>query len=70
MNQLETWFEGFLWNSRLVVLAAVIASLCSGFAMFYMATVDAVYMLIHLGDYASPGLDAARTKGILARAAF
>jgi len=62
MNQLETWFEGFLWNSRLVVLAAVIASLCSGFAMFYMATVDAVYMLIHLGDYASPGLDAASRK--------
>lgn len=64
MKQLEARFEGLLWNSRLVVLAAVIASLLSGFAMFYMATVDAVYMLIHLGGYASPGLDGAARQAL------
>jgi len=53
---LEKYFEQFLWNSRLVVLAAVITSLLSSFAMFFMATVDAWYMLAHLFEYASPEL--------------
>ena len=56
MNKLEEMFEKFLWGSRLVVLAAVIASLLSSFAMFFMATVDAIYMLAHIGEYASPSL--------------
>lgn len=49
-------FEKFLWESRFVVLAAVVASLLTSFAMFYMATVDAWYMIAHLVDYASPSL--------------
>lgn len=49
-------FEKGLWSSRFVVLAAVIASLLSSFAMFFMATVDAWYMLSHLFEYASPSL--------------
>ena len=57
MKKVERLFEGFLWNSRLVVLSAVLASLASGIAMFYLATVDAVYMISHLGEYASPALD-------------
>ena len=40
MRFLESLFEGSLWNSRFVILAAVIGSLLAGFAMFYMATVD------------------------------
>ncbi len=56
MRRLERWFEEFLWESRLVVLAAVIASLFSGLALFYIATVDAIYMLAHLADYAPPDL--------------
>lgn len=63
MNRLEWFFEAFLWRSRLVVLAAVIASLASALAMFYTATVDAWYMIIHLGAYADPSLtEAARTQ--------
>lgn len=57
MKRLEFLFEGALWDSRYIVLAAVISSLLAGIAMFYMATVDAFYMLIHLADYASPSLD-------------
>jgi len=56
MRFLETLFEGLLWNSRLVVLFAVVASLCTGFAMFYIATVDAWYLLTHLPDYLDPHL--------------
>ncbi len=59
LRKLEHGFESLLWGSRLVVLAAVIASLCTAFAVFYMATVDAVMMIAHLGEYASPGLDLA-----------
>jgi uncharacterized membrane protein YqhA len=55
----EKVFEKILWNSRLVVLAAVVASLLAAIAMFYMASVDAVYMLSHLAHYASPALEAA-----------
>ncbi|OOZ41398.1 hypothetical protein BOW53_03890 [Solemya pervernicosa gill symbiont] len=53
LKRLEKWFEGALWNSRLVVLSAVITSLLTAFAVFYMATIDAVVMISHLGDYAS-----------------
>lgn len=48
---MEKIFEGFLWKSRLVVLAAVIISLVSSLAMFYMATIDSAYMILHLIDY-------------------
>ena len=52
LKQLETVFEGVLWNSRWVVLAAVIASLAAALGMFYVATVDTFYMLSHLLHYA------------------
>lgn len=56
MKNLEKGFETALWNSRFVVMFAVIASLLSSFALFFMASVDAFYMLKHLVVYASPGL--------------
>jgi uncharacterized membrane protein YqhA len=49
-------FEKLLWQSRMVVLFAVVSSLLVGLAMFYMATVDALYLLSHLLEYASPSL--------------
>lgn len=66
MNRIEQIFEGVLWQSRLVVLAAVISSLLAALAMFYVATVDAFYMLAHLGTYASPELDAAARTALRA----
>lgn len=53
---LESLFEKFLWGSRFIVLAAVIASLATSIAMFYMATVDSIVMISHLGEYAMPSL--------------
>ena len=59
MNQLERIFEGLLWNSRFVVVAAVVSSILGAFALFFMTTVDAYYMISHLLNYASPALDMA-----------
>ncbi len=61
MKFLEVIFEGSLWNSRFVILAAVLGSLFAGFAIFYMATVDVYYLVLHALHYADPSLtDAAR----------
>lgn len=64
MNKAESLFESFLWNSRYVVLLAVIASLCVSLAMFYLATVDGFYTIVHLGDYASSAMDS-HTRALL-----
>ena len=52
MKILEALFEGSLWNSRFVIIAAVVGSLLAGFAIFYMATVDVVFLLMHTLHYA------------------
>ena len=52
MKFIETLFEGSLWGSRFIVLAAVLGSLFAGFAIFYMATVDVVYLVQHMLHYA------------------
>lgn len=52
MNFLEKLFEGSLWNSRFVILFAVAGSLLAGFTIFYMATVDVVYLISHALHYA------------------
>ena len=62
----EKLFEGALWNSRFIVLFAVVASLLTSVAMFYIATVDAWYLLLHLADYASPSLDTAARNAMRA----
>ena len=56
MSLLEKLFEGALWRSRYVVLFAVISSMAAGFAIFYMATVDVVYLIAHIFHYADPSL--------------
>jgi uncharacterized membrane protein YqhA len=62
MKWIEELFEGALWNSRFVVVLAVIASLAAGFAVFYMATVDVYYLVQHMLHYADPALDIAARK--------
>ncbi len=57
MKKLEYLFEGGLWGSRYVVLLAVISSLATSVAMFYIATVDAFYMILHMLDYGSPAME-------------
>ncbi|HEU0187776.1 MAG TPA: YqhA family protein [Gallionellaceae bacterium] len=62
MKFLESFFEGSMWNSRFVVLTAVLGSLFAGFAIFYMATVDVVYLLQHMFHYADASLSIAERK--------
>ncbi len=64
MKRLELLFEWFLWDSRYIVLLAVISSLAVSIGVFFMSSVDAYYMLSHLGEYASPTLDAAQRSEI------
>lgn len=57
LKRLEVGFEAVLWESRLVVIAAVLASLLAGMGLIYMATVDAYFMLAHLfGHYGDASL--------------
>ena len=61
MKLIESLFEGSLWNSRFVIMLAVLGSLFAGFAIFYIATVDVVNLVQHALHYASPDLtDVAR----------
>lgn len=56
MGFFEKLFEGSLWNSRFVIIAAVVGSLLAGFAIFYMATVDVVFLFQHALHYADAEL--------------
>jgi uncharacterized membrane protein YqhA len=56
MKFLELLFEKTLWNGRFVVVIAVIASMAAATAIFYMATVDVVYLVSHMLHYADPAL--------------
>ncbi len=54
---MKKWFESAIWSSRLIVIVAVISSLLAAVALFYMSTVDAWHMVVHLLNYASPDLN-------------
>ena len=63
MRSLERTFERILWQSRLLVVVAVIASVFLALGAFYVATVDVVFLLGNLLGYASPALEhGARTE--------
>jgi uncharacterized membrane protein YqhA len=55
-SQLSQLAERWLWNSRLAVVVAVVASLIVALVMLYVATVDVVYLLAKVAHYASPAL--------------
>ncbi len=59
MKNLERLFETALWNSRLIVLLAVISSALASLAVFYISTVDVWFMIGDLLHYASPALSSA-----------
>jgi len=62
MSLLEKIFETVLWNSRFVVVVAVVASLAAGFVVFYMATADVYYLILHVLHYADPSMELAARK--------
>ena len=44
LSLIEKWFEWFLWNSRFIVLLAVLASLLGMLLLFVMAAESMVYL--------------------------
>jgi len=52
VKRIEHLFEQILWNSRLVIIVAVVASLAVALVMFYIGTVDAWYLITEIGHYA------------------
>ena len=64
MKFFESLFEGALWNSRFVVLTAVVGSLLAGIAIFYMATVDVVFLFQHAMHYADASLTEEARKAL------
>ena len=58
----ERVFERLLWNSRFVVVVAVVGSVAAGFALFYLATIDVFYLVMHLAPYAGDMTEAARAE--------
>lgn len=64
MGLLEKLFEGALWNSRFMVLTAVVGSLLAGVAIFYMATVDVVNLFSHALHYADSSLTPEARKAL------
>ena len=51
MRNVERFFVGVLWNSRLLVIAAVVASLIGAIAMFVVAGKDALNVIGLVGAY-------------------
>jgi uncharacterized membrane protein YqhA len=64
MKFFESLFEGSMWNSRFVILFAVLGSLFAGFAIFYVATVDVVYLVQHVLHYGSSELTEEARKAL------
>ncbi|PLX35609.1 MAG: hypothetical protein C0605_09240 [Hyphomicrobiales bacterium] len=67
MKWIETVFEALLWNSRFIVIIAVLASLATAASMFFIASVDAYNLVSHLGDYLAGDLSIAARKAMRAQ---
>jgi len=51
MSGLEKYFEKLLWNSRLMVLGAVVSSLLLSLMLFVITAIDVSNLIIHAGEY-------------------
>ena len=55
---IENTFEKFLWNSRFIVLLAVVSSMMSSVILFVVATVDVFELISKVFKYVTlPGVD-------------
>lgn len=64
LKTIEQFFEKVLWSGRFVVVVAVVASMAAAIAIFYIATVDVVYLVGHMLHYADPALAGDARKAI------
>lgn len=64
MKWIEKIFEKFLWNSRWVVLIAVVSSLVLALFIFYLATADVAGMIISYFQTYTSQLDITAKKAL------
>ncbi len=64
MSGLEKYFEKLLWNSRHMVLTAVISSLLLSLLLFVITAVDVAALLVHSFDYISATTEARKVLKI------
>ncbi len=64
MNKLKRLFERALWNSRFIVVIAVVASMAAAIAVFWITTVDVWYAVTHILNYADPTLSAEARRAL------
>jgi uncharacterized membrane protein YqhA len=57
MRALEHFFETALWNSRFLIVIAVVASILASLAMFFVGSVDVFHLAGELLHYVRPGID-------------
>jgi uncharacterized membrane protein YqhA len=65
MSSLKTVFEKVLWNSRFVVLFAVITSTLAGVVLFCVIGVESFRVLASMVQYADPTMALDQRDGIL-----
>ena len=53
MRSFEKYFEKLLWNSRHMVLVAVVASVLLSLLLFVITAIDVISLLSHSGEYIS-----------------
>jgi uncharacterized membrane protein YqhA len=53
MGLIEKYFEKLLWNSRHMVLVAVVASVLLSLLLFAITAIDVISLLTHSGEYIS-----------------
>lgn len=61
---IERTLERALWNSRFIVVIAVIASMAAAVAVFYITTIDVYYAISHISHYADSSLSAEARKAL------
>jgi uncharacterized membrane protein YqhA len=52
----ESLLEGTLWNSRFIIMTAVIGSLLASIVIFVMASIDVYFLCMHAMHYADASL--------------
>jgi uncharacterized membrane protein YqhA len=65
MNWLKAVFEKLLWNTRFVVLFAVISSVLAGVVLFCVIGVESFRVLANMLQYADPSVAADQRESIL-----
>jgi uncharacterized membrane protein YqhA len=55
-RRLQKFLESGLWNSRLLMIFAVVASIVAAIVMLYVASVDVVYLVRSAVHYADPSM--------------